>query len=93
MVNIFFYIQYEYIIINALPDSKYDSLFSIKNILHIWFDFKSTDRICNTSPILFKGKIIIFKSWIEIGMLFVNDIIHPTSGKIDEHLILDKLKP
>ena len=40
--------------------------------------------------IYFKRKCNIFKSWIESGILFVNDIIQPTSGKIDELLILDE---
>ena len=90
------------------PDPKFKLTPFYKNILDTWFEFKSTDTTCTTLPtdfhtirqqllwgnkhIQFKGKGIIFKSWIESGILFVNDIIHPSSGKIDEHIILDKLK-
>ena len=41
--------------------------------------------------LLFKGKSLMFKNWIESGIITVNDIINDR-GEISEGLILDKLR-
>lgn len=76
-------------------------------IIKTWFHLKSLEKNKTAAPkmhfeirkeilwgnqhIRLKGKCLLFKTWIKSGIIFVNDIINKTTGKIDENIILDKL--
>ena len=84
-----------------LPNANTIPLF-YKNILETWIlskkrlkdeinDFQN-EILWGNSKIIYKGKSLFFKAWIESGIMRVKDLCNTETGRLDDRFIYGKLQ-